>query len=761
MLYLHELTTYNPILMKKLLCICLLLVAMTRQSFACGYFSEEYSYYNLFLQELVDDPRYYPFLLTLETAYYESSKSPQSENIKEWQHFLGLSYDDTYHLVFEASRDHVRAAIDGNFKNLPFLNADFVKRHKQALLYISYAKYLEPYMRITHVSENDWDYFPEDTKTADQLDYDRVMTVLQRSWSAETENELKLRYGYQMVRFAHYNRKYNEAIQLFDKYVEPLRYKPAMYYHALAQKAGAMAGAGNITEANFAFMQVFANSDNLKVMALNSIKLNGQLNFMDFAKTDKERFDAMLLLGYTEFNNPIPMIEKIVALSPDAIQARVLMARVVNQLERERLPLYAYHASQLPADRSFPLKMKEDYMRQALSLASKQAASLSHENDFWNITAAYLHFLDKDFKEAQRLLHYISPNNVAYRKQKENIARYIDFCAPPLITADVEQQWYNKYGDSLISFEIDVIANKYFLQKEYAKSFMMSNEVHELENSPDVKLIDGIEKLYLKANKNEFEKFILSRSFVNRDELPDYLNYLRGVAYLSAGDLDKAATVFTKSLKYIEKKDPIDLAIFGYNIEEGFDQDVMILTYLEEFSITGEMNYKTLTDKLRELQKIANAKNSKSAKANFLLGNFFYNTCNNGYFREKLRFDQNNGFNYSKFSIHSKVDIYGGIYFKEYPYYYHNTDVIAQKYHEKAYSQATDNELKARIVFVLSKGEQQLFYEQREVYYRQSLPERPTYKRVYFKELMKYGDTDFFREVKSKCNYFNYYVTHL
>ena len=709
----------------------------------------------------MDDPRYYPFLLTLETAYYEGSKSPQSENIKEWQHFLGLSYDDTYHLVFEASRDHVRAAIDGNLKHLPFLNADFVKRHKQALLYISYAKYLEPYMRVTHVSENDWDYFPEDTKTADQLDYDRVMTVLQRSWSAETENELKLRYGYQMVRFAHYNRKYNEAIQLFDKYVEPLHYKPAMYYHALAQKAGAMAGAGNITEANFAFMQVFANSDNLKVMALNSIRLNGQLNFLDFAKTDKERFDAMLLLGYTEFNNPIPMIEKIVALSPDAIQARVLMARVVNQLERERLPIYAYHASQLPADRSFPLKMKEDYMRQALSLASKQAANLSHENDFWNITAAYLHFLDKDFKEAQRLLHYINPDNVAFQKQKENIARYIDFCAPPLITADVEQQWYNKYGDSLISFEIDVLANKYFLQKEYAKSFMMSNGVHELENNPDIKLIDGIEKLYLKANKNEFEKFILNRSFVNRDELPDYLNYLRGVAYLSAGDLDKAATVFIKSLKYIEKKDPIDLAIFGYNIEEGYDQDVMIPAYLEEFSITGEMNYKTLTDKLRELQKIGNAKNSKSAKANFLLGNFFYNTCNNGYFREKLRFDHNNEFNYSKFRIYSKVDIYDGIYFKEYPHYYHNTDVIAQKYHEKAYSQATDNELKARIVFALSKGEQQLFYEQREVYYRQSLPESPTYKRVYFKELMKYGDTDFFREVKSKCNYFNYYVTHL
>ena len=752
--------------MKKRFFTFLLFIVITSRSFACVYFSEDYFYYNLFLQELIDDPRYYPFLLTLETAYYESEQQPENENIKEWQKFLGLSYEDTRYLVFEAPRDDVRAAINGDLKNLKFLTADFIVKHKQALLYISYAKYIEPYMRITH-DEDSWSYFPEGTKTVDQLNYNTVMTVLQRSWSAETENELKLRYGYQMVRFAHYNRKYEEAIQLFDKYVEPLNYKPAMYYHALSQKAGAMAGNGDITEANFAFMQVFANSDNLKVSALNSIRLkDDNPYYLNLPKTNNERFDAMLLFGYTEFNNPIPMIKKIVELSPNAIQSKVLMARVVNQLERERLPMYIDSFDKLP-DKSFPLKMNADYMQQALSLVNAQAALSSQNNDFWNITAAYLNFLDKNYKEAKRLLGNVNPKNEKYIKQTENIARYIDICEPQLITSEIEQRWHKTYGGSLISFEIDVIANKYFLQKEYAKSFIISNNIIALESRPEITLIDEIEKFYLKTNKNDFEKYMLGQSVTNPNELPDYLNYLRGVAYLSLGDLNKALAVFTKSLKYIEKQSSIDADIFGYNIEEYFDRYVMIVDYLEEFSMDDVMNYKTLTDKLIELQKIGESKNNKSAKANFLIGNFYYNTCNNGYFRQTLRFDDNNEFHYSKFRIYSKENIYDGIYLKDYDekYYYQNTDVIAQKYLEKAYSQASDNELKAKIVFALSKCEQQIHNEKeassRGYYGFYNSSDILISDRVYFKELMKYKDTDFFNEVKTKCEYFDYYVSKL
>lgn len=47
-------------------------------------------------------------------------------------------------------------------------------------------------------------------------------------------HELKLRYGYQLVRLAHYMRnKNNEAIRMYNLYVKPLKQEHYIYYAAL------------------------------------------------------------------------------------------------------------------------------------------------------------------------------------------------------------------------------------------------------------------------------------------------------------------------------------------------------------------------------------------------------------------------------------------------------------------------------------------------------------------------------------------------
>ena len=43
------------------------------------------------------------------------------------------------------------------------------------------------------------------------------------------------------------------------------------------------------------------------------------------------------MLGYKAFNNPLNELKKIVASDPDAIEAKVLMVRAVNAIEREVL----------------------------------------------------------------------------------------------------------------------------------------------------------------------------------------------------------------------------------------------------------------------------------------------------------------------------------------------------------------------------------------------------------------------------------------
>lgn len=151
---------------------------MILRASACVFYDPDYEYYNLFMQELIDDPQYFPFLLTFDSRYYKTNLQPEltkNENIEEWEDYLGLSYENTLYLVFKASMEDVNALIEGkkaSDEKLYFITPGFVKKHKAALRYLAYAKYLEPYMKITQ-SEDSWYYSEVEVPyTADQLDYD-------------------------------------------------------------------------------------------------------------------------------------------------------------------------------------------------------------------------------------------------------------------------------------------------------------------------------------------------------------------------------------------------------------------------------------------------------------------------------------------------------------------------------------------------------------------------------------------------------------
>ncbi|MGS2760981.1 hypothetical protein [Sinomicrobium sp. M5D2P9] len=67
-------------------------------SFCAGGWEEDYSYYNLFVQESIDEPQYEPFLLSYNSAYYSRKRGTEdfddNENIADWQRYLDISYDN-------------------------------------------------------------------------------------------------------------------------------------------------------------------------------------------------------------------------------------------------------------------------------------------------------------------------------------------------------------------------------------------------------------------------------------------------------------------------------------------------------------------------------------------------------------------------------------------------------------------------------------------------------------------------------------------
>ncbi len=745
---------------RKLLLVAVMLTALWGKSFACGWDEGDWYYYNLFNQEIMNDERYRPFLLVYGSRYY-TNDTLRNGNIEEWRQYLGLSYEDTQYLVFKASREDLqnlskgKAVLDGN---MSFATASFMKNHKQALLYLAYAKYLEPYMRIIPGEDTDfyWD-LPEYAYNAGDLDYEKVKTVLTKSWNAESDNELKLRYGYQLVRLAHYTRRYQEAVQLFNQYVESLKMHTELYYYALAQKAGALRGLGETQQANRDFIRVFANSYDLKTMAYTSLTMgwDNEIDFADFvasAADNNERNDIFFMMGYSDFNNPVNEIEKIVATDPDAIQAKVLMVRAVNMIERRMLPsepnweqegnnsLYPYLSPTDTESRAF--------FNQALRLSDMQRDKASDKN-FWNLASSYLHFLNKDFDLAGRCLDNVQSTKDDYLDMVNHLGAYLDICRQPKINADVEYYLFDNYAE-LIKGEENynynyayntfvglVLANRYALQGERAKSYLTLHHIVQITDEPTEALVDDVQAFLNKKKKTSLECYLADNSTLEVANPNNYLSYIKGVLRLTEGDLKSAKSLFEKQTRL-----QVSPLIFGHNIVvyfSGDEEEIMHGEYIDDFPfIHDNMSELDVTDALIQLQKLGEKKGDEAAKANYLIANFFYNVSRTGYYRHYLRFDDNNAFSYWKFGPDAKA--------------YKNTLELSNAYLEKARKTATDRELLAHIIFAQAKNAQQL-EEQNASYW--------TYKMVVpheqFNEFDQYAGTIYHSVVSSNCIYYRDY----
>lgn len=815
--------------------------------FCGGFDSEDESYFNLFLQELIDSPEYAPFLRSYEPYFRSHSdiKIPEkNENIEAWQTYLNLTYDQAKHLVFKASEEEIRNSLKGKptSKELSFIDDSFVKKHRQALLYLAYAKYLEPYMSI----KKEYYWGNENKSSVEDLPYEKVMNVLKRSWNAEKDKELKLRYGYQMVRIAHYKGNFQDAVNYFDKYVESLNHRTIMYYYALDQRGGAYRGLRKYIEANADFFQFFIHTKNRKQQAYQSIKITKKLDFQALlrdAKNQKERDDVYLLLGFNDFNNPLEAARNIISESPNAVQAKVLVARAINQIERKFLPLtyYSYGREKdeylkLNPERRIPFVPDEKYLkflREVIDLSENQIKNSQVEDkDFWNYALSYLHLLNKDFDLAATYLSEAkSTKNPLYQEQQKRLALLIDFMKQDRLTDSFlnsklpilndilnvkkSNRWSDFYNNTTGDFIRDVIANRLFLQGEYAKAFLIQNNVDAIEMNPDWRLLDDLTRLVHKKDKNDFENYLLNKGIpeyyrydsnsyrkANRFDYTTYLAQVRGSRYLAEFELKKAQDEFNKVPddyelpRYVLSQDPsnfngysgIHYRVFGVKSDGDFSPNShFTMEQIDDFDFIKEnMNKRELTETLIQLKEIAAQSGERAAKANYLLGNFYYNITSIGYYRYLLNFDINNrrGPKYPLYTywypgseIEAETDYKIRFYYKGYRFDsgYRDDFELPESFYKKGLKQAANKELKAQLLFAAAQAEQGKFYQKGEVEfinknrnissysreYRNALREyKLKHYRSYFEELRKnYAATEYYQKMESYCLYLGYYGT--
>ncbi|WP_089745168.1 hypothetical protein [Chryseobacterium taihuense] len=881
---------------------------------ACAWSDPDYDYFNLFTQSIIKDKSYLPFLHNYSSRFYTDFNASQipNENIESWREFFGneLSYSETDYLVNTISMNDLNALKKGTPNNqlLNKLGTGFYARYREAIDYLIEAKYLEPYMRINYVERPDSFYYRENEndKNATQLDYNKTVSALISLYNAAKNPEIKQRYGYQLVRFNHYMRNYDAAVKAFKTYVHPIKLKGAPYYMALDQLAGAQRGLQLWNEANWNFFQVFINSKSRKESSFVSMKLSDSASFNNLLKragTNEEKNMVYFLLGYEDYTNPIPMMEKMYEIDPDSEILKVMAARSINELERNYLPTYYYASkdSDKTSDKKnsaetaqgTEIKKKELSFWQKIVLffknlfggkksdkAEDKSAQSNDElfenpdriptyiknnayyydqdenqkdflddlekftsktkekskDEYWQIADAYLKFLKKDYQQSSKILAEIKTTNPEYLEEIKRMKVLNDIVSQPKIDAEYENHLMKNYAEYFIEKPIpekdsteagkydyygkvpstaeflkDVLANRYFLQGEDGKSFLMNNTLSDLQYNPNSSLVKSVEQFYRKPDKTEFEKQIIAKNLNNVGNIEAFFVNIYGDRAMKMADFDKAKMYYQKAQKFsgiprdnYERYNPktgnyeklvyngeiydgfnnIPNLVFGHNVWESFQSSDAESMKAEDYSaftfIKSKMNKLELADALIQLKKIGNGKDLKASKANQLIGNVLYNTSILGYYRHLFVMDVDN-------SNGGKYDFWTTEKETPYQYYYKNFAYttfiepdnfdLSLNYYQKALNLSNDREQKARILFQMASAEQGKYYqyetkhpgnidyadpkwsEKNDAHEKQMAQLKNQKYRNYFILLKsQYSDTKTAKELMGSCSYFEYFM---
>ena len=899
--------------MKKHLLSLAVLSLFYTESNACAWSDPDYEYFNLFTQSIIKDKSYLPFLHSYSTRFYTDFQQSQipDENIYSWKKFFNnqLSYVETDNLVNKMNINDLNALKKGAPTNqlLIKLGSGFYSRYHEAIDYLIEAKYLEPYMKINYVESPDSFYYSgnKNDKNATNLDYHKTIAALTSLYNAAKNPEIKQRYGYQLVRFNHYTRNYDSAVQAFKTYVEPVKLKGSTYFMALDQLAGAQRGLEIKSDANWNFFQVFMNSKSRKESAFVSMKLSDTASFNNILKragTNDEKNMAYFLLGYEDFNNPIPIMEKMFEINPDSEILKVMAVRSINELERNYLPIYYYNnndenstvqatanktpdqpkagttvvkkeelsfwqkivrffknlfggkkdknSAEAKADQSddellgnpnrIPVFTKNNYWydektKDFLDDLEKftNKTKEKSKDEYWQIADAYLKFLKKDYKASTEILAEIKTTNPEYLEQIKRMKILNDIVSQPKIDAEYEDHLmkdyaeyftdqpevkkdstettdYDYYGEapSTKDFLKDVLANRYFLQGEDGKSFLMNNKLSDLQYNPNSNLVKSVEDFYRKPNKTLFEQQIIAKNLNDVGNIDSFFAVIYGDRAMRQADFEKAKSYYQKAQaftgiprsewNYEEKKatptkysgtayngfNNISDLVFGHNVWESYQSSPQESMEREDYSlfsfIKPSMNKLQLADALIQLKQIGNGKNEKSAKANQLIGNLLYNTSILGYYRQLfvMDIDNTNGGKYDFWSTDKK---------NPYQYYYKNfldrTYIepdnfdLAINYYKKALDFSSNKEQKARVLFQMASAEQGKYYqyeaknpskvdysdpkwsEKSDAYQKQLDQIKNQKYRTYFAMLKtQYASTETAKSLMGSCSYFDYFM---
>ena len=399
-------------------CVSAFIISFPQNIIGCGPGIDPYDYYTSFFDPSVSPAQNLrPFWYTGYNFLYDEEEPVKTEDLlaNEWAAYCGVPVTDAdaKAFVMKYSQKDISNLYFNIEKNQPLKIPDSMKRNSmttyftgkkdlEALGYILYAKKAEPYVTGSY---NSWEAIKRDSLTMAKLIKNGIQL------HAAAKNDLmQLKYGYQVVRLAHYSGNYADAVRYYDMYIAPNGSASVLQNLSLALKAGALFRQGKGREAAYLFSKEFNAADVKKISNYMSFKwavVSGadRNDYLQLCKNDKEKAGmlAMFALGSTQ--NETGTIDKIFSLDPANPALETITAREINKLEETYFTptlskekggkTFFYSWGEMTTDSALDAGQKK--LQELGGQLEKMGREAKSNNGFYVISAAYCSLMQKDF----------------------------------------------------------------------------------------------------------------------------------------------------------------------------------------------------------------------------------------------------------------------------------------------------------------------------------------------------------------------------
>ena len=757
----------------------------------CGPDIDYNDYYTSFFNaNLPEKNTYKPFYYSGYSFLYDTEEPITAFDIlcDEWANYCGKKVNSKdaalfltqYSLadlkVFLRQMEHKKTGKVADSIRTNSMAQYFLKgKDNEGLNYILFAKSTEPFVLG---DDNYWEPVVRDSlKMAVLIDEGKML------FSKAKKDFYKLKYGYQLVRLAHYSRNFNEAIELYDKLVASNHSASVLQELSLALKAGALYHIGKNIEAGYLFSKAFAGSEVKRISNYTGFvwsvfdSASPRSEYLKLCKNDKEKADLLALFAISSTNPEAETINDIYKIMPQAEVLQTLAVREINKLEEKyytpllnrRIGGLQFYYSWGDGEDSSPGK---ENVNELITTLTNIASNVKvKDRGLFQTGAAYCAVMVQDYKNAGKYLskakemglsgkvndQWMLTNILLSINETDKInGSFEEQFLPSLIWLKHKAQENNdeswrKFYRNIMS---EILAKRYHEKRDLAKealvignaenilyqdnSYYSLNFVHSnLESSDAVRLYN----ILTSTGNNSFEKFLVNNNSIKKNEVIEFIgtSYLREHNYL-------------KAIEWLSKLNTVDNFI-------GKDPFIDLLYDREEYIPGSKVNTSKLSfaKEMLRLKSQTNLSKNEYASSLYKMALGFYNTTYFGYAWELVEYNRSG-------SIYSRPLKYKN-YFEE-DYY---SCLTAYKYFELAMNASTNKEFKARCLFMMAKcAQKQVVFPLNSDYYNRSysdyevalqkaniLFEKSNYFDILFKE---YGNTKFYKEAFNSCSYLRDFV---